>query len=132
MYLSERPVNLTQPVPNPPLIPASAVRAPRLRKAFVFSVQPGKVDEYQKRHNPIWQELADTLKRHGAHAYSIYHHPETNQLFGYVEIEDEARWNAIAQTEVCKRWWKHMSEIMPSEADGRPIGQDLREVFHLD
>jgi hypothetical protein len=28
---------------------------------------------------------------------------ETRQLFGYAEVEDDARWAAIAQTEVAQR-----------------------------
>jgi L-rhamnose mutarotase len=103
-----------------------------LRKAFVMSVNPGREAEYAQRHQPIWRELADVLKSHGVHQYSIFLHPETRQLFGYVEIEDEARWAAIARTEICKKWWQHMSPIMPSNPDHSPVAQDLTEVFHLD
>ncbi len=103
-----------------------------IRKAFVLSVDAGHEAEYERRHQPIWQELADTLTAHGAHNYSIFLHPETRQLFGYVEIEDEARWESIASTEICQRWWRHMADIMPSNPDGSPVGQPLREVFHLD
>lgn len=103
-----------------------------IRKAFVMSVNAGAEDEYTRRHQPIWTELADVLREHGVHNYSIFLHPETRQLFGYVEIEDEARWHAIAETEVCRRWWAHMAELMPSHPDHRPVSRDLREVFHLD
>lgn len=103
-----------------------------IRKAFVMSVHEGQEAEYQKRHSPIWKELEDVLKSHGASNYSIFLHPETRQLFAYVEIEDEARWNAVAQTEVCQRWWKRMGDIMPSNPDHSPVAQPLREVFHLD
>ena len=103
-----------------------------IRKAFVMSVKAGQEQEYERRHSPIWPELAAVLKAHGAHNYSIFLLPETRQLFGYVEIEDEARWNAIAQTEVCKRWWKHMRDIMPSHPDNSPVSKELVEVFHLD
>jgi L-rhamnose mutarotase len=103
-----------------------------IRKAFVMSVNPGQEAEYERRHRPIWQELADTLKAHGAHNYSIFLHPQTHQLFGYVEIEDEARWNAIAQTDVCKRWWAHMGDVMPSNPDNSPVSVEVTEVFHLD
>jgi L-rhamnose mutarotase len=102
-----------------------------IRKAFVMSVNPDKHDEYEKRHTPIWQELEATLKSHGAHNYSIFLDSETNQLFGYVEIEDEERWNKIADTEICKKWWKHMKDIMPSNSDNSPISKELKEVFHL-
>ncbi len=45
------------------------------------------------------------LAKHGAHNYSISLHPTTRQLFYYVEIEDEARWAAVKDDDVCKRWW---------------------------
>ena len=102
-----------------------------IRKAFVMSVHPGKEVAYRDRHSPIWPELEATLKEHGVHRYSIFLHPETHQLFAYAEIEDEARWNAIAQTPVCQRWWKHMSDVMPSNPDHSPVATGLTEVFHL-
>lgn len=97
-----------------------------------MSVHAGCEAEYEERHNPIWEELAQTLKTHGAHNYSIFLHPETRQLFGYVEVEDEKRWEAIAQTEICRKWWRHMAELMPANPDSSPVSQPLREVFHLD
>ena len=97
-----------------------------------MTVNPGEEAEYARRHQPIWAELAAVLKAHGAHNYSIFLHPETRELFGYVEIEDEARWAAIAKTEVCQRWWKFMGDIMPSNPDYSPVAHELREVFHLD
>lgn len=103
-----------------------------IRKAFVMSVNPGAEAEYARRHQPIWDELAATLKAHGVHNYSIFLHEETRQLFAYVEIEDEARWAAIAQTDVCRRWWKFMREVMPSHPDNSPVSRELREVFHLE
>ncbi|MEQ9824177.1 MAG: L-rhamnose mutarotase [Puniceicoccaceae bacterium] len=103
-----------------------------IRKAFVMSVHKGCEAEYEKRHNPIWSELEAVLKSHGVHNYSIFLHPETRQLFAYVEIENEARWSAIASTEVCQRWWKHMGDVMPSNTDHSPVSVDLNEVFHLD
>lgn len=103
-----------------------------IRKAFVMSVHTGHEQEYERRHRPIWAELEKVLKDHGVHNYSIFLHPETRQLFGYAEIEDEARWAAIAATPVCQRWWKHMGDIMPANPDNSPVSLGLREVFHID
>ncbi|MBE2214137.1 MAG: L-rhamnose mutarotase [Opitutaceae bacterium] len=103
-----------------------------IRKAFVMSVNAGAELEYERRHSPIWKELHDVLTAHGVHNYSIFLHPETRQLFGYAEIEDEARWAAIAQTPVCQRWWKFMGDIMPSNPDNSPVSTGLKEVFHID
>lgn len=102
-----------------------------IRKAFVMSVNPGAEAEYARRHNPIWPELEKTLLGHGVKTYSIFLHPETNQLFAYVELQNEEQWNAIAETEVCQKWWAHMRELMPTDPTGRPISIELREVFHI-
>ena len=103
-----------------------------IRKAFRMRVNPGAAVEYERRHRPIWKELEDTLLAHGVVTYSIYLDPETGDLFGYVEIEDEARWAAVARTDVCQRWWRHMAGIMPANPDAGPVSRDLREVFHIE
>jgi L-rhamnose mutarotase len=87
-----------------------------IRKCFVMQLNRGAEEEYRRRHNPIWKELEETLRAHGVDNYSIFLHPETRQLFAYAEIEEEARWNAIAQTPVCRRWWNHMAGLMQVEA----------------
>lgn len=102
------------------------------RKAFVMSVFPDQHAEYERRHNPIWPELEAALTAHGVHNYSIFLDEATSRLFGYAEIESEAQWEAIAQTEVCRRWWRHMRELMPSNQDDSPQSKPLREVFHID
>ena len=91
-----------------------------IRKAFVMTVTAGQEAEYARRHQPIWAALAAVL------------HPETRQLFAYVEIESEARWAAVARTEVCQRWWKHMGDIMPGHPDHSPVSTALQEMFHLE
>jgi L-rhamnose mutarotase len=103
-----------------------------IRKAFVMSVGPEFHAEYEKRHRPIWPELEETLRAHGVHNYSIHLDESTHQLFGYAEIESEERWAAIAQTEICRKWWNYMKDIMPSNPDGSPVARDLREVFYLE
>ena len=103
-----------------------------LRKAFRMAVHPGQEAEYERRHQPIWEELEHALIEHGVGTYSIYLDPETRDLFAYVEIEDEARWAAVAGTDVCRRWWRHMQEIMPANADSSPVSRELREVFHIE
>jgi len=103
-----------------------------IRKAFIMSVNPGQEEEYTRRHTPIWPELEATLKSHGVHNYSIFLNRETRQLFAYVEIEDEARWAAIAATPICRKWWAHMKDIMPSNPDNSPISAELPQVFHID
>ncbi len=102
------------------------------RKAFVLQLLPGQEAEYERRHDEIWPEMVAMLKRHGVHHYVIFLHAETLQLFGSLEIEDEARFAAVAATEECQRWWKYMDDIMVYNPDGTPEVKELREVFYLD
>lgn len=102
-----------------------------MRKAFKMSVHPDRHAEYTRRHDPIWPELAEVLRAHGVKSYSIFLDDETSELFAYAEVESEERWQAIASTDVCRRWWRSMRELMPSNPDDSPRSLDLREVFHL-
>ena len=102
-----------------------------IRRAFRMSVHPGRTAEYERRHNPIWRELEETLIAHGVDRYSIFLDPETNELFAYVEMESAERWAAVATTDVCRRWWRHMRELMPSNPDDSPVSRECREVFHV-
>ena len=103
-----------------------------IRKAFVMQVNQDAHEEYARRNNPIWPELEAVLKAHGAHHYAIYLDKARNMLFATVEIESEERWNAVANTDVCQRWWKHMADVMPSNPDNSPVSAALNEVFYLD
>jgi L-rhamnose mutarotase len=103
-----------------------------IRKAFRMAVDRGREDEYARRHDRIWAELEHALVEHGVATYTIYLDPQTGDLFGYVEVADEATWTALAQTDVCRRWWRFMRDIMPSNPDDSPVSRELREVFHLE
>lgn len=103
-----------------------------IRKAFRMSVNAGGDAEYERRHRPIWKELEEVLLTHGVRTYSIYLDDATGDLFAYAEVEDEAQWEAVSRTDVCRRWWRHMRDIMPANPDDSPVSHPLREVFHLD
>ena len=102
-----------------------------IRKAFKMSVNPDQHAEYARRHNPIWPELELVLREHGVSSYGIFLDPATSELFAYAEIESEDRWNANGATDVCRRWWRYMREIMPANPDNSPVSAELIEVFHL-
>jgi L-rhamnose mutarotase len=103
-----------------------------IRKAFLMTLKPGNEAEYERRHQPIWTELQEVLKRQGVSNYSIFLHRQTGQLYAYAEIESEELWNRIAETDVCRRWWAFMKELMLTNADDSPVAVVLDEVFHLD
>ncbi|MDR2918168.1 MAG: L-rhamnose mutarotase [Tannerella sp.] len=104
------------------------------RKAFLIQARPGLSGEYKKRHNPIWPELKQGLQEHGVRNYSIFLHENSEYLFGYFEVENEALFNKLGEREIMQRWWKHMTEVLICENDGDPKAKEemLVEIFHLD
>ena len=103
-----------------------------IRKAFRMELFNGAATEYERRHRPIWRDLEEVLLGHGVRTYSIYVDPRSNDLFGYVEVESEEMWQKVATTAVCRRWWHHMRDVMPTNGDDSPVSRDLREVFHIE
>lgn len=104
-----------------------------LRKSFLMTLKPGASFEYEQRHNPIWPELQDVLRKHGVQNYSIFIDRSDNQrLFGYAEIESEELWRRIGENDTCRRWWNYMKDLMLTNDDASPVAIDLVEVFHLE
>ncbi|GAA3603434.1 L-rhamnose mutarotase [Flavivirga amylovorans] len=102
-----------------------------VRKAFKMKVFPDKTEEYIKRHTPIWKELEVVLKAHGVSNYNIFLEEETSFLFAFAEVASEEKWSEIANTDVCKKWWKYMSDLMETNDDNSPVSIELKQVFYL-
>lgn len=101
-------------------------------KAFKMELFEGMEEEYERRHNALWQEMKDMIHEYGGRNYSIFLDRETNTLFGYIEIESEEKWGKSADTEICRKWWHYMADIMKTNPDESPVSVDLKTVFHPD
>lgn len=101
-------------------------------KAFKMKLYEGMKAEYEKRHNNLWPEMKDMIHNYGGKNYSIFLDEDTNTLFAYIEIENEEKWSMSADTEICRKWWAYMADIMETNEDNSPVSIDLRNVFHLD
>ena len=100
------------------------------RKAGIMKIYPGCAEEYERRHNALWPEMIESIKKRGGKNYSIFLNKETNELFSYLEIEDEALW-AKRGDEITQKWWDYMADIMETNADNSPVFKPMVEVFHL-
>ena len=59
-----------------------------IRNAFKMKLTSGDVDEYKKRHDQIWPELIDELKKAGISDYSIFYDDETQILFAFQKLSE--------------------------------------------
>ncbi|WP_422383167.1 L-rhamnose mutarotase [Roseibium album] len=100
--------------------------------AFKMILNPGMEEEYKKRHDEIWPELAALLKSAGIRDYSIHLDRDTNILFGVLWREDGHKMEDLPEHPVMQKWWAHMSDIMASRPDNKPVVKELETVFHLD
>ncbi len=101
--------------------------------AWKAEIIDGKRDEYVRRHDEIWQEMKDTLKRAGIKNYSIW--VCGNELFGYYECEYGAEFAAKTQAEspVVKKWNEYMKDVMIMPLDKVTGAQPrLEKVFELE
>ena len=103
----------------------------RIISGFKMKLYPGFAEEYERRHNELWPEMADMLHEYGGHNYSIFIDKETNILFGYIELDDPERYAKSAETEICQKWWDSMAELMETNPDNSPVSVDLIPVFYL-
>lgn len=102
-----------------------------IRKAVRMNLFPGFEAEYQKRHDELWPEMREMLLEYGAINYYIFLDPESHALFGFLEIEDEEKWSQTATTEINKKWWDYMADVMETNDDNSPVTIELKEVFEL-
>lgn len=99
--------------------------------AFRMRLKAGCLEEYRRRHDAIWPDLAELLKRAGVEDYSIHHDPETDALFAVLWRRDDHGMDALPTDPVMRRWWASMAPLMATGPDDAPLSTPLTTVFHL-
>ncbi|MBM1105789.1 L-rhamnose mutarotase [Aurantibacter crassamenti] len=100
--------------------------------AFKMKLKPGFEEEYKKRHDEIWPELAALLSASGISDYSIFLDQETSILFAVQKLADNFDTSALPNHPIVKKWWAYMADIMEVNDDNSPLEKALLPVFHLD
>ncbi|MEP6846499.1 MAG: L-rhamnose mutarotase, partial [Panacibacter sp.] len=70
-------------------------------------------------------------KQAGIKYYSIFLDESTNDLFGYLTIDDAIKLDELPKQPIMQKWWAYMKDIMETNEDNSPISVPLREVFYL-
>ena len=99
--------------------------------AFRMNLFPGKAEEYRRRHDDIWPELAALLKEAGVSDYSIWLDDETHHLFAVLKRRADHGMDSLPAEAVVRRWWDYMADIMETEPDHTPVQVPLHRMFHL-
>jgi L-rhamnose mutarotase len=89
-------------------------------------------DEYKKRHDAIWPELSKAIRDAGISDYSIFLDEETGTLFSIQKVTANNTAAELRKTELMKKWWVHMADIMEVNPDNSPVRVPLKQVFHQD
>ena len=101
------------------------------RIATKMKLHKSFTEEYKKRHNPIWPELAQLLKTYGISDYSIFLDEETDILFAILTAEDPRKLDSLKTEEIMRKWWTYMKDLMQTNEDHSPVSTPLVEMFYL-
>ena len=96
-----------------------------------MKLKPGFRDEYKKRHDAIWPELAELIRSTGVSDYSIFLDEETNILFAVQKQSGSESSQDLGTNPVVQKWWAYMADIMETHPDHSPVTVPLEEVFYL-
>lgn len=107
----------------------SPMDTPRTRVAWAMRLKPGSETIYKQKHDQIWPEMLEIMRRQGIRNYSIYRHGLT--LFAYFESERPAL-NDQPVDPLILRWWEMMEPYMECNPDGSPRQEQLEEMFYAD
>ena len=100
-----------------------------MRIAWVMKLKPGNAAIYKQKHDDIWPEILDLMRRDGTCNFSIYRHGLL--LFAYQERDAPAK-PGTAIDPIVWKWWEMMAPYMETNADFSPLQEPLEEMFHAD
>ncbi len=102
------------------------------RFAFKMKLKAGCKNEYRKRHDEIWPELAGLIRSTGVFDYSIFLDEATDTLFAVQKQAGEESSQDMGNNPIVQKWWEYMADIMETNPDHSPVITALEEVFYLE
>lgn len=101
------------------------------RIAFRMVLNPGQAAEYKRRHDAIWPELTTALRNAGVSDYTIWLDPETDHLFATLLLAEDNSLADVPKTEINRRWWDFMADIMAYDDNNEPVQAPLEKMFEM-
>ncbi|MBE5770345.1 MAG: L-rhamnose mutarotase [Clostridia bacterium] len=103
------------------------------RYAWKAILKPGMKAEYKRRHDEIWPEMVELLKKAGIKNYTIWN--VGDELFGYYECEKGLDFAAKTQAEspIVDKWNEYMKDVMEMPLDpDTGVQPKLERMFFLE
>lgn len=100
-----------------------------VRIAWVMRLKPGNEAIYKQKHDDIWPEMLENMKRDNVRTFSIYLHGL--DLFAYME-RDAAPAPGDKPNDVTWRWWEMMAPYMETNPDFSPVQYPVQEMFNFE
>lgn len=100
--------------------------------AWVLEVRPGYEEEYKRRHDEIWPEMAEAIRAAGIRNYTLFR--RGTQVIAYCECHPDVAtaFGKIGATEVNRRWSEWFSDIIVALTDEQGELFWAEEVWHQD
>ncbi len=102
------------------------------RVAWKMKLKPGMADEYRRRHEEIWPELATAIREAGISDFTIFHNEQNDTLFAIQKLAPDHTAADLRENELMRRWWVHVAPLMDTHPDKSPVRTPLQEIFHQD
>ncbi len=93
---------------------------------MAMKLRPGCYDEYKRRHDNLWPELAVAMRGRGI-SMVIYRHED--HLFVYGTAPSEQAWTEMNGDAIAPRWNKYMAEVLETDDAGNIVFIPLTQAF---
>ena len=105
------------------------------RIGFLLKVKEDKIEEYKTRHQAVWPEMLEALRKNGWHHYSLFI-ANDGLLFGYFEttVSLQSAVDGMSKEEINALWQTYMADFFEN-IEGKHADEGLIElepVFYLE
>jgi len=93
---------------------------------LALKLKPGAYEEYKRRHDELWPELAQLMADKGV-STTIYRFNE--YLFVHEVAETAVDFDRCEEDPITPRWNKYMADVLETDSDGNIIVHSLPLAF---
>ena len=97
-------------------------------QGLALRLKPGVYDEYKRRHDELWPEMARMFHRC---QLSMVIYRWEDMLFVHQTAPSQESFEAAAADPITPKWNEHMKEVLESDEQGELIFEELPLAFRF-